>query len=287
MRGLYVSLDNTSLPEPFVSLLYQPANQDQFFKFIQAHDITTLNLYDLGKVLSTIAWAALLPSFMQTLRKLGVLAINAVASSLEGFEAIRTYQLAQTGAESQFDGLLTEIEFWNKYSPANDSAYTKAFEEFIALLQEVRALKITHQSMNDSLPVMAYLGWLRPSKLYSQSKQAELLARNLDVIYLHAYVKDPTTAWNYVEGRVRAFASTRLPLKIWFILSAEGIERNDGGHFMGDWLKDPANGGDSVSMAESIVLKQVQENRLFNVDMAFMGFQWFTYYYLDHSMRVS
>ncbi|KAJ3239851.1 hypothetical protein HDU77_011215 [Chytriomyces hyalinus] len=245
-----------------------------------------LNLYGMDKILKTAPKAALLPSFMQTLRKLGILAINAVASSLEGFKAIKTYQLAQTEPESEFDGLLTEIEFWNKNKPENESAFTKAFEEFIALLQDVRALNITHLSTRKSLPLIAYLGWFRPSKLYSQSKQAEFLARNLDGVYLHAYVKDPMMAWKYVQGRVTTFASTRLPLKIWFILSAEGTECNAGGHFMGDWLNARAVGGhDSVSLAESIVLNHVLKSRLFNVNMPFMGFQWFTYYYMDYSMN--
>ncbi|KAJ3387637.1 hypothetical protein HDU80_000119 [Chytriomyces hyalinus] len=284
MRGLYVSLDNASLPEPFASLLCQPANHDHLFRFIQTHNITALNLYGVDKILKTAPKAALLPSFMQTLRKLGILAINAVASSLEGFKAIKTYQLAQTEPESQFDGLLTEIEFWNMYKPENDSAFTRAFEEFIALLQDVRVLNITHLSTRKSLPLMAYLGWFRPSKLHSYSKRAELLARSLDAVYLHAYVKDPMMAWKYVEGRMTTFASTRLPLKIWFILSAEGTQCNAGGHFMGDWLKNQTN-DDSVSLAESIALKHVHKSRLFNVDIPFMGFQKFTYYYMDYSMN--
>jgi hypothetical protein len=86
---------------------------------------------------------------------------------------------------------------------------------------------------------------------------------------VHAYVKNPSTAYSYTASRVNALLAAR-SIPIYPIFSAEGTKFNSGSGntFMGDWL-----GANSLDAAEAV----------YNNSSAFkpQGFQYYEYAFLQ------
>jgi hypothetical protein len=189
--------------------------------FIEDQSINSLALYDLATILEDADLKAALVSFVEQARLRGVVEVNAIGSlSKPAWDAIATTQ-----TESPlFDGLVTEIEFWNA---------SATFEEFQDIAAYVRTLNMKTPD-GAPMPLAAYIG--RPTP-----EQVAPLLSLVDRVFVHVYVKSAELAYGYGQERFAAIAEANTALgtdvEVRPIFSAEGEMWAAGDeHFMGEWL---------------------------------------------------
>jgi hypothetical protein len=242
-RGMYLSLQSDRVgqivfggaTEPYKNILGDPVKEAKVLAFIGAHRIESLALYDLDTILNDGALAADLLSFLDRAAIEGVIDVNAVADSDQNmWNTIAAYQQQH----ARFDGVLTEIEFWNPGGPT--------FQDYTATLTYVRSLGMKARS-GAPMRIASYIGW-------PDANQIDALVPLVDRLYVHVYVKSPNTAYAYGQQRFQwiASANTRLHthVDVWPIFSAEGVMWSAGTEqFMGDWLSTH-----TLDQAESALL---------------------------------
>lgn len=230
-RGLYVSLyaDHSGKvvfggeTAQHLHILDDAGKRELVLGFIEARGIASLSLYDLTTILADETLTSALRDFVSAARARGVAEVNAIGSAAKpSWDAIAA---AQQQAPL-FDGLVTEIEFWNGGA---------TFEEFQSMASYVRGLELK-TPQGAALPLAAYIG--RPT-----SEQFTALLPLVDRLFVHVYVKDAEQAYGYGQERFAAIAAGNAalerPVEVRPIFSAEGEAWAAGDeHFMGDWLTD-------------------------------------------------
>lgn len=257
-RGMYVSLYDDGIgaitfggdTEIHRFILGDAPKEDALLSFANEHAIRSLALYDLGAILGDTDLRAALVSFMERARAMGIQRIEAIGGTdLAQWDRIHTFHRD----EAPFDGLVTEIEFWN------DQA---TLAELIAVLEHVEPFDI---------PVAVYVGWL-------DAAQARAIAPLVDRMYIHAYVDDPSTAWGYADDRILMFqaenAAQGLSVDVWPIYSAEDTAWAAGSeHFMGEWLS-----AHSLDEAEATFMADYEAS---GATIAITGHQHYDYFFLE------
>ena len=171
--------------------------------------------------------------------------------------------IATTQAESQlFDGLVTEIEFWNA---------SATFEEFQDVAAHVRALDMKTPG-GAPMPLAAYIGRPTPEQV------APLLAL-VDRLFVHVYVKSAEQAYAYGQERFAALAALDGEVEVRPIFSAEGEMWAAGAeHFMGEWLSEH-----SLGEAEATFIA-AWENEAGPLPLL-TGFQHYDYFFLERYLQ--
>jgi hypothetical protein len=235
-------------------ILDDDAKQEQVLDFIAAQHIDSLSLYDLATVLGDAELEPKLVAFVAAARERGVVEVNAIGDTYEtSWDAIAATQ----AQHPLFDGLVTEIEFWNA---------SATFEEFAGIAQYVRALDLKTPS-GAPMPLGAYIGWPTP-------EQVTALTPLVDRLFVHVYVKDAAAAYDYGKERFAAIAAAT-SVEVRPIFSAEGQDWSAGDeHFMGDYFATHA-----LAEAEATFLTawEAEAAPLPNLG----GFQYYDYFYLE------
>jgi len=244
-------------------ILDDAQKREQVLDFIEEQGISSLSLYDLATILEDADLKAELVSFVEQARLRGVVEVNAIGSlSKPAWDAIATTQ-----AESRiFDGLVTEIEFWNA---------SATFEELEDIAAYVRTLGMKTPSGRE-MPLAVYIGRPTPEQL------APLLAL-ADRVFVHVYVKSADLAYGYGQERFAALAEANMALgsevEVRPIFSAEGETWAAGDeHFMGEWLSTH-----SLGEAESTFIA-AWENETVALP-ALTGFQYYDYFFLERYLQ--
>lgn len=240
-------------------ILDDPQKSDQVLAFIEAQGIDSLSFYDLATLLDDVELKAKLASFVQAARARGVIEVNAIGSTyLPAWDAIAAAQL-----ESQlFDGVVTEIEFWNA---------SATFEEFQSVAAHVRGLSMKTPDGRD-MPLAAYIGWPTP-------EQVSALVPLVDRLFVHTYVTSADLAYGYGQERFAAFAALEPALEVRPIFSAEGQAWSAGDeHFMGEWLATH-----SLAEAEASFLTSWEAEEAAMPVLG--GFQYYDYFYLERYLE--
>lgn len=228
-RGMYLSLWTTHIgqvtfggeTEPYREILGDPTKEDVVLAFLKKERIESLALYDLFKILGDATREPALLSFLARARQNGVLEVNAIAdTTYAAWDAIATSQ----AANKPFDGLVTEIEFWNGGA---------TYQEFQDTLKYVRSLNIPGRT-GGTATLGVYTGW-------PDAAQIEGMLPLIDRLYVHVYVTSADKAYGYGKDRFQLVADANQKLgtkvEVWPIFSAEGLDWSAGSeHFMGDWL---------------------------------------------------
>jgi hypothetical protein len=270
-RGLYLSLYTTVNGQitfsgneagVFADILGNSTKEQYLFDFISAQNITSLSLYDLPTILSSSTLKTNLVNFMSKARsQFNVSRIEAIGSELQAsWDKIYAFHQNQ----STFDGFVTEIEFWNNAT---------SFSTFISTLQYIRSLSWKNSTSGNKPTLCSYLGW-------PTTDQVNIMAPYLDQVYLHCYVKNPLTAYNYGLNRFQMFDTANkaqnLSVKVLPIFSAEGIQYSAGAEtFMGDWFQNH-----SIPEAESFVWSNWTSGSTVSNVTKLAGFQYFEYFFL-------
>jgi hypothetical protein len=266
-RGMYLSLYTDRVgqivfggaTEPYKNILGDAAKEAKVLAFIGAHRIESLALYDLGAILADPGLEADLLSFLNRAAAQGVVDVNAIADATKsGWDSIAAYQRQN----SRFDGVLTEIEFWN---PGGAT-----FQDYTATLQYIRSLGMKARS-GAPMRVASYIGW-------PDAAQIDALAPLVDRLYVHVYVTSPDQAYAYGKQRFQWVASANTQLHthvdVWPIFSAEGVTWSAGAeHFMGDWLSSH-----TLDEAESTLLTAWQADP---AGPAITGIEYYEAFFLE------
>jgi hypothetical protein len=196
-RAVYVS-DATAL-------MANPSERARLASAISAGEITEVVPYGLGGSLSSSAGRQELVGWFDELHAAGARIVAPVSST----ERV----LALEGLGTRLDGMVTELEFWNR----DDRA--AAFEEERQLLGQMRAAGATWTTPDHVVEVGAYLG-------YPTADEAQVLADAVDFVFLNYSVSSPTDAYDHTVGmrslreRFTWFAAAGTP--IWPIFYATG-----------------------------------------------------------------
>jgi hypothetical protein len=264
-RGLYLSLYTdhngqivfTGPLDPYKNIVGDGVKEQHVLDYIAAHGINAISLYDLGTIAETPGKSAALASFMGKARKAGVVSIEAVGSqSTSLWDLIANFHQTQ----APFDGVVTEIEFWNG-GVVGDAT---------SALGYVQSFKLKRMD-GTALSYGSYLGWVKDSDIAA-------LVPYVDRLYLHAYVTDPALAYDYVSTRAQAVATANAQLgkdvEVVPIYSAEGVKWSAGAeHFMGDWLSTGSLDSAESTFRGAWMAKAPAKLRL-------GGFQYFEYFFL-------
>ncbi|KNC83247.1 hypothetical protein SARC_04503 [Sphaeroforma arctica JP610] len=233
----------------------------------RAHSIKSLSLYDLHRILPHPVLTEQLADFIQHVRRYGVVEVNAIGAVLQDFKRIGEYLAAHASSE-QFDGLLTEVEFW--HYPDADVKYA----DFAALLQEIKTFNLT--ARGKSMPLGAYLGYLDDSTGASAIEKATTISALTDSIYLHCYGQQGYQTFGVCQERLQLFADTQASVKIIPIFSAEGGEYHAAYPFQGDFFR--ATGIDS---GEALFREAfTADTHVANSNLQLASFQYYEYRYL-------
>lgn len=243
----------------FRFLLGDAAKEAHLLDFARAQGITELALYDLTTVLGDPALAAALRSFGARARAAGIRRLTAIGSAARAaWDQIDTFQ--REGP--LFDGLLTEIEFWQG---------DPSFAGFLAVVDEVRALGIV-DARGAPLPIAAYVGWF-------DAAQAAELVRRLDGVLVHAYTTTAERAFPYAAERLgllaEAMRAAGRSVAVRPIFSAEGEAWRAGDErFMGEWLREHGPGAAEAAFTAAQAASAV-------ADLPLAGFQYYEYLFLE------
>jgi hypothetical protein len=188
--------------------------------------------------------------------------VNAIGdTTLAAWDAIAAVQ-----ADSQpFDGLVTEIEFWNGGS----------FTEFVDTLEYVRSLDMQAPS-GGPIALGVYIGW-------PEAEQVNAILPLVDRLYVHVYVTAAELAFGYGQERFGLVAAGNAELgtsvEVRPIFSAEGTAWAAGPeHFMGDWLTTH-----TLDEAELELLAGWQAAAGGTVP-PITGFQYYDYFFLERHL---
>lgn len=250
--------------EPYRQILGDPKKEDALLAFLKKERIESLALYDLFKILGDPTREPALLSFLTRARQNGVLEVNAIAdTTYAAWDGIAATQ----AASKPFDGLVTEIEFWNGGA---------TFQEFQDTLKYVRSLNIPGRTGGNAT-LSVYTGW-------PDATQIEGMLPLIDRLYVHVYVTSPDLAYGYGKDRFQLIANANQKLgtnvDVWPIFSAEGVAWSAGSeHFMGDWLSTH-----SLDEAEAQLLGKWEAVPPIG-PVKETGFQYYDYFFLNRYVK--
>lgn len=255
MSLLSSNIGQMPLYPPLNQILGNTSSENTLLSFIVKHQFDSLSLYDLQKIFAA-GMSPQLSGFIQAAKACGVVQVNAIGATQTDWPKVRTYQGGNAG---KFDGLVTEVEFWN------GSNVGSQFQAFISQLQYMQSLGITPPLISP------YIGWLNRDPNMSEAQVASTLAQNVSQVFVHAYVNNPSNAYGYAKSRITALTQAKPSLQIWPIFSAEGVKYSAGSEkFMGDWLSlNSLDAAENTFMASYIPA----------------GFQYFEYSFLKLYLR--
>jgi hypothetical protein len=270
MRGMYVSLytdhigslvfdaDPAGSTEKFRHILGDASKEDALLAYALAHEIRSLSLYNLYPILGDATLREQLAAFMARARGQGIMRFDAIGdTALAGWDRIAAFHA--DGA--RFDGLVTEIEFWN-------ASATR--DQLLSTLQYVRGLALQTPS-GQPLPLAVYAGWF-------DGEDAAIIAPLIDRMYVHAYVNSAELAFGYVADRMALLEAENqaqgLSVEVWPIFSAEDTDWAAGSeYFMGEWLS-----AHSLDEAELTMLSAYEGSDL---SIPVTGHQYYEYFFLE------
>ena len=259
----------------FKNILDNNARKTALLAYAQSHQINELILYELHLVnnvhnLSNATSNQILADFIKLAKTTyGISRISAAGESAGWFQNnIITYNATRSLATEKFDGLGLEFEFWTPsavsmyYCPDYlvpnglpcDSAGAFAFCK-----NQLAQMKILTAASTHPMSVEMYVGWPNLGQLHELSAIA-------DRMFIHAYVANPSTSFNYALTRLNYYANYTGVANVYIIFSSEP-------DFMQTWLL-----GHSMSEAENIFKTAYNASTgTWKSHVNFAGFVYFAY----------
>lgn len=192
------------------TLIADPTARARLTAAITARTYTEVIPYKLGALLGSVTSRAALAGWIAEIQDAGG-AVTAPIAGRDRLDAIAKLVAEQT---VHLDGLVTELEFWNR------DDRTEAFAEMLALLDAMRAHTTDWAAPQKPLTISAYLG-------YPTTDEAAQLAGRVDRVLLNYSVRSPVEPWSEQSRRMvslrRRFAMfAQLRVAIWPIFYANG-----------------------------------------------------------------
>ncbi len=192
------------------TLIADPTARARLTAAIAAHTYTEVIPYKLGALLGSVTSRAALAGWIEEIQDAG----GAVTVPIAGTDRIDAVAKLVAEQSIHLDGLVTELEFWNR------DDRTVAFAEMLALLDAMRAHTVDWGSPRKPLVISAYLG-------YPSAAEAAQLAARVDRVLLNYSVRSPADPWSsktrrmlVLRRRFEMFAG--LDVAIWPIFYSTG-----------------------------------------------------------------
>jgi hypothetical protein len=224
--------------DDFKNILDNPTRRTALLAYSQSHQIDELILYELQLVnkvhnLSTAATNQILADFIKSAKtSYGVKRVNAAGESAGWCQNnIITYNVTRTLASEKFDGLTLEFEFWTPdavsmyYCPdylIPNNLPCDSAGAFIFCKNQLTQMKALTAASPHPMSVEMYVGHIN-------SGQLQTLSAIADRMFIHAYVANPSTSFNYVSTRLNYYNNYNGTAKVYAIFSSEPS-------FMNTWL---------------------------------------------------
>jgi hypothetical protein len=259
----------------FKNILDNNAQKTALLAYAQSHQITELILYELHLVnavhnLSNATTNQILADFIKSAKtNYGITRISAAGESANWFQNnIMTYNTTRPLATEKFDALGLEFEFW---TPSAVSMYYCAdyltpngltcdnAGAFTFCKNQLMQMQTLTAASPHPMSVEMYVGWPDATQLLQ-------LSAVTDRIFIHAYVTNPSTSFNYALTRLNYYANYTGNANVYIIFSSEP-------DFMQSWLLNH-----SMSEAETIFTTAYNAaNGTWKNHVNFAGFVYFTY----------
>ena len=261
--------------DDFKNILDNTSRRTALLAYAQSHQINELILYELQLVnlvhnLSNAATNQILADFIKTAKTTyGVTRISAAGESAGWFQNnIITYNATRSVATEKFDALALEFEFW---TPSAVSMYycpdylipnglpCDSAGAFVFCKNQLTQMKALTAASPHPMSVEMYVGWPNLGQLHTLSAIA-------DKMFIHSYVANPSTSFNYVSARLNYYNNYSGTAKVYFIFSSEPS-------FMNTWLT-----AHSMVEAENIFTSSYNAaSGTWKSHVNFSGFVYFAY----------
>lgn len=292
-RGMYVSMWTDEIMRPtenpeFIHILGDTAKENKLLEFIDTNHIDALTIYNLGTIFDTKGMSEMLSDFIVRAKGHGVKEIIATGNSKMGFDIFADFNKRYPG---RFDGMITELEFWNEKTPAKRDS---TFNELVDLLKYMKGLGLQNVISGKNLKIATYFGVLNRLENLNATEVAESILSNTDRIYQHCYgagdetsTHDPIDAYRDCKNKMAVWMPTRAKMgvstEITPIFSAEGKDMYHIHGLPNEYYSGPFLLRNSVDAFEAGVRSEMAKD----FDPALVrGNQWFQYsdlsYHLNH-----
>ena len=262
--SLYYSSDYERLGE-FEYILGNTTNEVKVIDFLRDKQFNSVCLYNMNAILGV--FDAQLRAFMVRLRHIGVRLIEAVGGiPTVYYDNIAAFQndslQVHNSPDQMFDGLVTEIEYWQ----------ADTVNELLTPVNYFKSLNAVRRygSSGGNFSLAAYIGW-------SSQSDVDALTAAMDYIYIHAYRTEPFSTYGYTGPRVGYVwaAPSGANTKVFPIFAASGVRWKPGGElFMGEYL-----GNHSLQHCESAYYTSYAAANPTKLDN-FGGYVWFSYMFV-------
>jgi hypothetical protein len=259
----------------FKNILDNPTRRTELLAYAQSHQINELILYELHLVnsvhnLSNAQSNQILADFISSAKTTyGISKISAAGESAAWFQSnIITYNATRAVANEKFDALGLEFEFW---TPSAVSMYycsdylipnslpCDSAGAFVFCKNQLTQMKALTAASTHPMAVEMYVGWPNLGQLHTLSAIA-------DKMFIHAYVANPSTSFNYALTRLNYYANYSGTANVYIIFSSEP-------DFMQSWLSTH-----SIVEAENIFTTSYNAaSGPWKSHVNFAGFVYFTY----------
>ncbi len=277
-QSLYLTAERSMYVDDFDTVINSTSAKTALLQYAQSHQITYLILYDLQTVhvqynLTMASSNQILADFIKNAKmNYGITKIAAAGESASFFQTrIMAYNATRNAANEKFDVLNFEFEFWNNpLTAAPNGVYcidylqgaglscdsTGAFAFCKTQLMQMRSMV---NASSHPMTTEMYVGW-------TNAGQLKIIADWVDRTLIHAYVVNPSTAFNYTLARLQSYTTYSGVENIAIIFSAEP-------NFMGPWLTTNGMGN-----AQQTFLNAYNANtEPWKNHVTMTGFTYFTY----------
>ncbi len=277
-QSLCMNAERSMYVDDFDTVINSTSAKTTLLQYAQSHQITYLILYDLQTVhqqhnLTMASSNQILADFIKNAKlNYGITKIAAAGESAWFFQnRIMAYNATRTVGNEKIDVLNFEFEFWNNpLTAAPNGVYcidylqgaglscdsTGAFAFCKTQLMQMRSMV---NASSHPMTTEMYVGW-------TNTGQLKIIADWVDRTLIHAYVVNPSTAFNYTLARLQSYTTYSGVENIAIIFSTEP-------NFMGPWLN--ANG---MGNAQQIFLNAYNANtEPWKNHVTMTGFTYFTY----------
>ncbi|MEO5968967.1 MAG: hypothetical protein ABIQ95_03495 [Bdellovibrionia bacterium] len=279
-RGMYLSVWTDAAEDPILAdkynyILGDSRKEFHLIEFIKKYKIDSISLFNLPVLLDMPGMPEKLSQLIVATKNAGVKEVLAAGSKKADWVV---YAGFQKNYPARFDGLITEVEFWN----SQDSEKTSAYKAFLDLADDMRAHSI--QTQGRPFKFAVYMGLLDSVPNVSQQEVAREIVSRVDRVILHCYEKNPQTSYQNCKDRMSTFLSEKesqaKDMELVPLVSTEGPEfsaSNGRETFMGSWLQGNASFEKLESEFRNQIRQDTDPNKL-------SGIYYYEYMYTDYDL---
>lgn len=278
------SSDRILYVDEFYHILGNTFKEEKLLQFTLENGFDKIILYDLHKVNKYYPLADpkknhILAKFIYKAKvNYGLKEVGGSGESGEFFmNAIHAYNKTRKNPNEKFDSYNLEYEYWKEDDSSEGGYYCESYLKrygktcdragtFDFFLNSLSTMKALADNSNHPIKIEAYVGKF-------EKHEINKIAKLVDRLLVHVYVRDPKKGFNYVSKRLQFLSEIEKKPIVSIIYSSETL-------FMGGWLKY-----NSLKKGEKIFLDSMQaEDKQLLKNINFTNFTYYNYNQLAKSV---